>query len=285
MFSSPEPPRITNPLRNTTEKPGDPTMAHVPVTSVRITVVIPGSGRRRQSSPQISTSPRRRPIIFAIVLSGSVVMLIAAALFVVPLDYGQEQVNGLQVFGDWISSGQFGALNPSQHVDPPTPTPALLTNDGYCGGTNLWGTCATAITASGVMGTGHMHHPILGAVITQYFGHMEYQMWCGCWRPHTGIDLAAAFGTAIMAADSGQVIWTGWDVSGLGWAVKVNHGRYIGTVYGHMERFIVKVGQNVTRGQVIGYEGSTGASTGPHVHFMVLYNNIWVNPLNYVQLP
>jgi murein DD-endopeptidase MepM/ murein hydrolase activator NlpD len=285
MFSSPEPPRITNPLRNTTEKPGDPTMAHVPVTSVRIPVVIPGSGRRRQSSPQISTSPRRRPVVFAIVLSGCVVMLIAAALFVVPLDNGQEQVNGLQVFGNWISSGQFGALNPSQHVDPPTPTPALLTNDGYCGGTNLWGTCATAITASGVMGTGHMHHPILGAVITQYFGHMEYQMWCGCWRPHTGIDLAAAFGTAIMAADSGQVIWTGWDVSGLGWAVKVNHGRYIGTVYGHMERFIVKVGQNVTRGQVIGYEGSTGASTGPHVHFMVLYNNIWVNPLNYVQLP
>jgi murein DD-endopeptidase MepM/ murein hydrolase activator NlpD len=285
MFSSPEPPRITNLLRNTTEKPGNPTMAHVPITSARLPVVIPGSGRRRQSAPQISTSPRRRPIVFAIVLSGCVVMLVAAALFVVPLDNGQEQIRGLQAFGNWISSRQFGALNPSQHVDPPTPTPALLTNDGYCGGSNLWGTCATAITASGVMGTGHMHHPILGAVITQYFGHMEYQMWCGCWRPHTGIDLAAPFGTAIMAADSGQVIWTGWDVSGLGWAVKINHGRYIGTVYGHMERFIVKVGQNVIRGQVIGYEGSTGASTGPHVHFMVLYNNIWVNPLDYVQLP
>lgn len=285
MFSSPEPPRITNPLRNTTEKPGDPAMAHMPITSVRIPVVIPGSGRRRQSSPQISTSPRRRPAVFAIVLSSCVVMLIAAALFVVPLDNGQEQINGLQAFGNWISSRQFGAFNPTQHVDPPTPTPALLTNDGYCGGSNLWGTCATAITASGVMGTEHMHHPILGAVITQYFGHMEYQMWCGCWRPHTGIDLAAPFGTAIMAADSGQVIWTGWDVSGLGWAVKINHGRYIGTVYGHMERFIVKVGQNVTQGQIIGYEGSSGASTGPHVHFMVLYNNIWVNPLNYVQLP
>ena len=285
MFSSPEPPRITNPLRNTTEKPGDPTMAPVPITSARLPVVIPGSGRRRQSSPQISTSPRRRPIVFAIVLSGCIVMLAAAALFVVPLDNGQEQMSSLQAFGNWISTWQFGALNPSQHVDPPTPTPALLTNDGYCGGTNLWGTCATAITASGVMGTGHLHHPILGAVITQYFGHMEYQLWCGCWRPHTGIDLAAPFGTPIMAADSGQVIWTGWDVSGLGWAVKINHGRYVATVYGHMERFIVKVGQNVTRGQVIGYEGSTGASTGPHLHFMVLYNNIWVNPLNYVQLP
>ncbi len=52
-----------------------------------------------------------------------------------------------------------------------------------------------------------------------------------------------------------------------------------------MERFIVSVGQNVTKGQVLGYEGSTGASTGPHVHFMVLVNNIWVNPVLYVQLP
>ena len=284
MFASPKPPRAISLLRNTTdEKTGDPIMAHVPITSVRIPVVI--AGKRRNSVSQIYTSPLRRPIIFAIVLSGCVVMLISAALFVVPLDNGREQTRGLEVFGNWISTGQFGVLNPLQHVDPPTPTPALVTNDGYCGGTNLWGTCATAITASGVMGTGHMHHPIRGAVITQYFGHREYQMWCGCWRPHTGIDLAAPFGTPIMAADSGQVIWTGWDVSGLGWAVKINHGRYIGTVYGHMERFIVKVGQNVTRGQVIGYEGSTGASTGPHVHFMVLYNNIWVNPLYYVQLP
>ncbi len=52
-----------------------------------------------------------------------------------------------------------------------------------------------------------------------------------------------------------------------------------------MARYIVQVGQNVTKGQVIGYEGSTGASTGPHVHFMVLINNIWVDPQLYVTLP
>ena len=130
-----------------------------------------------------------------------------------------------------------------------------------------------------------MQRPILGAVITQYFGHSEYQLWCGCWRPHTGIDLAAPYGTPIMAADTGQVIWVGWDWSGLGWAVKINHGNYIATIYGHMDHYIVRVGQNVTKGQVIGYEGSTGASTGPHVHFMVLVHNVWVNPLLYVQLP
>jgi murein DD-endopeptidase MepM/ murein hydrolase activator NlpD len=160
-----------------------------------------------------------------------------------------------------------------------------MMNEGYCGGNDIWGTCATYNTQSGVMGTGHMQHPINGAIITQVFAHPEYQLWCGCWKPHTGIDLAAPYGSPIMAADSGQVIWTGWDWSGLGWAVKINHGNYIATIYGHMERFIVKVGQNVTKGQVIGYEGSTGASTGPHVHFMVLVNNIWVNPTLYVQLP
>src|SRR5260221_11764808 len=122
MFSSPEPPRITNPLRNTTEKLGDPTMAPVPITSARLPIVIPGSGRRRQGSPQISASPRRRPIVFAIVLSGCVVMLAAAALFVVPLDNGQEQISGWRAFGNWLSTGQFGARNPLQQFESPTRT-------------------------------------------------------------------------------------------------------------------------------------------------------------------
>ena len=100
-----------------------------------------------------------------------------------------------------------------------------------------------------------------------------------------GIDLAGAYGSPIMAADTGEVIWTGWDWSGLGWAVKISHGDFIATIYGHMARYIVKVGQYMTKGQTIGYEGSTGASTGPHVHFMVLINNVWVNPQDYVQLP
>jgi murein DD-endopeptidase MepM/ murein hydrolase activator NlpD len=67
--------------------------------------------------------------------------------------------------------------------------------------------------------------------------------------------------------------------------VKINHGHSIATIYGHLARFIVTVGQNVTKGQVIAYEGSTGASTGPHVHFMVMVNNIWVDPALYMALP
>lgn len=259
--------------------------SNLPTTSMRLPVVIPASSKRPSGSLQTYPSQQHRPIRLLSVLLGSIIMLVAAALFVAPLNNDQQQLTGLQTVGNWISTGHLSSLEPVQHINPPTATPALLTGEGYCGGYDLWGTCAKAITASGLMGTGHMQRPIEGAVITQGFAHIEYQLWCGCWRPHTGIDLAAPYGTPIMAADSGQVIWSGWDWSGLGWAVKIGHGHYIATIYGHMERFIVKVGQNVVQGQIIGYEGSSGSSTGPHLHFMVLNNNIWVNPLGYVQLP
>ena len=230
-------------------------------------------------------APRRR-IIFPGVLLGTIIIIVLAALLTSPLGSGQHSGSFGQSVVDWITGEQANPnLTTAQQIDPPTPTPALATGEGSCGGIDLWGTCATAVTASGLMGTGQMQRPIVGAVITQAFAHPEFQTWCDCWKPHSGIDLATAYGTAITAADSGQVIWTGWDWSGLGWAVKINHGHYIATVYGHMARFIVKTGQNVTKGQIIGYEGSTGASTGPHLHFMVVVNNVWVNPTLYLQLP
>ncbi len=275
---------VTPPITATLRAPS-------PLTTVNLPTVIPAETKRARQGPGAEHSaPRwRRKIIFPAVLLSIVFVIILATLLTVPLNSGQDgqQAQSLgQSVINWITDGQTTHyLTTSQQIDPPTATPALLTGEGYCGGTDIWGTCATAVTASGVMGTGQMQRPIVGAVITQPFAHPEYQSWCGCWRPHTGIDLAAPYGTPIMAADSGQVIWTGWDWSGLGWAVKINHGHYIATIYGHMSRFIVSVGQNVTKGQVIGYEGSTGASTGPHLHFMVMVNNIWVNPILYVQLP
>jgi hypothetical protein len=307
-FSSDPYPRVTRPLGDASDaysrgtQPLDgandgladmPAAAHTmltrplttPVSSTKEPVVIPATVKRQRTNALRHRQHQVRPLVLVGVLLGSVIMLTLAASFVAPLGNGQHSQSLAQTVNNWFSNGQTNSINPAQHVDPPTPTPALLTAEGYCGGSDIWGTCATAVTASGVMGSGQLQRPIKGASITQYFGHPEYQQWCGCWRPHTGIDLAATYGSPMMAADSGQVIWTGWDWSGLGWAVKINHGHYIATIYGHLQRFIVKVGDNVTKGDVIGYEGSTGASTGPHVHFMVLYNNVWVNPLNYVQLP
>ncbi len=98
---------------------------------------------------------------------------------------------------------------------------------------------------------------------------------------HNGVDLAAAEGNPIHAAQSGQVIWAGWDVGGLGWSVKINHCNHVSTVYGHMEKLEVTVGQLVLAGDVVGLEGSTGWSTGPHLHFMVEWNNTPVDPMAY----
>jgi hypothetical protein len=297
-FSADPHPRVTQPLNGTYDRFADmPTATHTKLTrplnpptptfaSTKKPVVIPATTKRQQAGDLKHRQRSRRPVVLSGILLGSVIIfIIIIASFVAPLDNGQRSHSLAQTVNNWFTYGQTNAINPAQHIDPPTPTPALLTNEGYCGGNDIWGTCATAVTASGVMGTGQLQRPINGATISQYFAHPEYQQWCGCWKPHTGIDLAAPYGTPVMAADSGQVIWTGWDWSGLGWAVKISHGHYLATIYGHMQRFIVKAGENVTKGDIIGYEGSTGASTGPHVHFMVLYNNMWVNPLNYLQLP
>ena len=251
-------------------------------------IIIPASNKRTRTEPLPETLPPRRHIVLPGVLIGGLLIMTLASLFVVPLGNSQHTATIAQDIGGLFStSSQSNAIGTSQQIVTPTVNQLSSgdTQQGACRGTDIWSTCATYTIASGIQATGQMQRPIRGAIITQVFGHMEYQLWCGCWKPHTGIDLAAPYGTPIMAADTGQVIWVGWDWSGLGWAVKINHGNYIATIYGHMDHFIVKVGQNVTRGQIIGYEGSTGASTGPHVHFMVLLHNVWVNPQLYVQLP
>lgn len=98
---------------------------------------------------------------------------------------------------------------------------------------------------------------------------------------HNGVDLAAANGNPEHAAQSGQVVWAGWDVGGLGWSVKIDNCFGISTVYGHMLKALVKAGDPVTVGEVIGLEGSSGWSTGPHLHFMVEVNNTPVDPMAY----
>lgn len=98
---------------------------------------------------------------------------------------------------------------------------------------------------------------------------------------HNGLDLSGPAGDPIHAAQAGEVIWAGWDVGGLGYSVKINNCYGISTVYGHMMSLLVKAGDNVEAGQKIGLEGSTGWSTGPHLHFMVEVNNGPVDPAAY----
>lgn len=99
---------------------------------------------------------------------------------------------------------------------------------------------------------------------------------------HYGIDLAASKGTAIVASRAGKVIKATYDKSA-GYFVTIDHGDGFSTKYLHMTHYIVKKGDYVSAGQVIGYVGSTGASTGPHLHFGMLYKGEHVNPANYIK--
>jgi len=98
---------------------------------------------------------------------------------------------------------------------------------------------------------------------------------------HPGLDLGAAYGSPIHAAGSGTVVWCGW-MSGYGNLVMIDHHNGLATAYGHQSRIAVTCNEQVTQGQVIGYVGSTGYSTGPHLHFEVRLNGNPVDPLGYL---
>ena len=98
---------------------------------------------------------------------------------------------------------------------------------------------------------------------------------------HKGIDIKAKPGTAISCPAKGVVAFAGWDGS-YGNSVVINHGNGITTRYAHMQKNVLKKGDSVTRGDLIGYVGSTGRSTGAHLHYEVLVNGVSVNPMQYI---
>jgi murein DD-endopeptidase MepM/ murein hydrolase activator NlpD len=133
------------------------------------------------------------------------------------------------------------------------------------------------VNADGVGGDGSqaMRMPVPGRM-TSGFGERFHPI-LGFVRFHDGVDLAAAWGTPIVAAADGRVISAGWN-GGYGRAVVIAHADGLETKYGHMSRIAAYLGESVSRGEVIGYVGSSGLSTGPHLHFEVLRNGRPVNP-------
>ncbi|MGI1690695.1 murein hydrolase activator EnvC family protein [Thermoanaerobacter uzonensis] len=118
-------------------------------------------------------------------------------------------------------------------------------------------------------------------IITSPFG-MRYHPILHQYRMHTGIDIAAETGADIVAAGDGQVIFAGY-YGGYGYAVIIDHGDGISTLYGHNSVLLVKEGDIVKRGQVIAKAGSTGWATGPHLHFEVRKNGVPVNPMDWLK--
>jgi len=141
------------------------------------------------------------------------------------------------------------------------------------------------LAASGVVanipavptGSGFFALPVPGAPITQPFGP-NVDPFTGAAGFHPGIDFGAPTGTPIHAAGDGVIVYAGLE-SGYGNYTCINHGGGIATCYAHQSVILVKVGDQVKRGQVIGLVGTTGYSTGPHLHFEVRINGQVTNPL------
>ena len=119
-------------------------------------------------------------------------------------------------------------------------------------------------------GTGAFVWPATG-VLTQKF-----------WAQHQAIDIGWSEGTPVIASDAGYVCKAGNDPSGYGRYVIIDHGNGFQTLYSHFKVYYVEVGQSVSKGATIGLMGSTGRSTGPHLHFEIRKNGVKVNPLNYL---
>lgn len=132
---------------------------------------------------------------------------------------------------------------------------------------------ATSSSYVATSSTGTFSWPARGTITSRY-GRRWGEL-------HTGLDIGVPRGTAVKAADSGVVSFSGWN-GGYGYCVIINHKNGYQTLYGHNSKLKVKVGQEVAKGQTIALSGSTGRSTGPHVHFEVRKNGVAQNPEKYL---
>lgn len=123
--------------------------------------------------------------------------------------------------------------------------------------------------------------PVSGYTITSAFGMRIHPVYKYALM-HNGIDMACPQGTPIYATRAGKVTTASYQAGGAGYYVSINHGDGFSSIYMHMTNYVVSSGQSVAAGQLIGYVGSTGVSTGPHLHFGVSYAGTYVNPMAYI---
>jgi len=126
--------------------------------------------------------------------------------------------------------------------------------------------------------SGKLLWPVLGKISSGFGNRKSYS---GNFKFHAGLDIYAPIGSPIYAAETGQVIKAEYDGSGYGNCILIYHGGNFATFYAHLSGFAISNGQYVQKGQVIGYVGITGFTTGPHLHFEVRIKGAVNNPLNY----
>lgn len=123
--------------------------------------------------------------------------------------------------------------------------------------------------------------PVSGYTLSSPFGNRTSPI-AGASTYHKGIDMACSQGTPIYATRAGTVTVASYQAGGAGYYVSINHLDGFSSIYMHMTNYVVSAGQTVSQGQLIGYVGSTGLSTGPHLHFGISYAGTYVNPLAYI---
>lgn len=169
----------------------------------------------------------------------------------------------------WNKLGEAGALSVGEIIMIPDGRPPAAPVRRVSSPASVFTGVRPAAGASG--GGGVLFWPVASRHITQYF----------TWR-HNGLDVGASTGTAIYAADDGVVTFSGWK-TGYGYCVFIDHGDGSSTRYGHASRLFVQAGAVITRGETVAAVGSTGNSTGPHLHFEVRIGARTVNPLEYIR--
>jgi murein DD-endopeptidase MepM/ murein hydrolase activator NlpD len=127
-----------------------------------------------------------------------------------------------------------------------------------------------------------MGKPLKHIRITSHFTHRRFHPVLKRWKAHLGTDFGARRGTPILAVAKGKIIYAGWKGAN-GNLIKIKHRDGYTTIYAHLSRIKIKCGEEVKKGEVIGYVGSTGRSTGSHLHFGVYRNGRAINPMRMVK--
>ena len=162
-------------------------------------------------------------------------------------------------------------------IPTPKPKPAVKSGSASGGGSSTHSSGGSSGGGSTNYNGGSFRWPVVGGgnYISQHYHYGHY-----------GLDIAADYGSSVVAAADGRVIFAGWKSNGGGWQVWVSHGGGLYTTYNHMSGLSVGDGQSVGEGQQVGRVGQSGHATGPHLHFEVWHGSIWdggerVNPLRY----
>jgi murein DD-endopeptidase MepM/ murein hydrolase activator NlpD len=164
-------------------------------------------------------------------------------------------------------------------TEPPLPTPvAVDPNATPLPGPQIGAVVGQSTRGSGSAATapiapsgGPLAWPVPGGSVSQYFS-----------SAHLAIDIAASYGTQVVAAQAGTVVSAGWRNNGGGWVIQIDHGNGMTTLYNHLGSIWVTAGQAVAKGEGIAGVGCSGLCTGPHVHFEVIVGGVISNPMRYL---